>query len=83
MELRDTVDGMLSEDYEERFKAELDQLEIRCAKLDKTVEDWDAGQLGFEPKCSRELLMAQLGAMTAYANVLLERARAEGIDVSR
>ena len=33
MELKDTVDGMLSNNWEERLKAEYNQLKIRIEKL--------------------------------------------------
>lgn len=35
MELKDTVNGMLSEDYKERFVAEYQQTKIRYEKLKK------------------------------------------------
>ena len=41
MELKDTVEMMLSDDYKERFRAEYWQLKIRYDKLRKMVDNWD------------------------------------------
>lgn len=41
MELKDTVDMMLSNDYMERLKAEYYQAEIRYYALGKMLSDWD------------------------------------------
>ena len=35
MELKDTIDLMISSDYKDRFKAEYYQVKIRVEKLDK------------------------------------------------
>lgn len=41
MELIDTIEGMTSEDYKERFKAEYQQVEIRLNKLINFIESYD------------------------------------------
>lgn len=82
MELKDTIDGMLSDEYKERFKAEYQQLEIRTNGLNNMLESWKDGTLRFEPLCSKELLVAQLASMIAYQSILEERASIEGIDLS-
>lgn len=41
MELNQTVDLMLSDDYKDRLKAEYYQLFIRLNKLDRFIEDED------------------------------------------
>ena len=38
MELRDTIPGMLSLDYKERFTAEYEQLSIRASKLETFID---------------------------------------------
>ena len=38
MELKDTVDLMLSEDYRDRFKAEYQQVKIRKEKLEAYIK---------------------------------------------
>ena len=43
MELKDTVQQMLSEDYRDRFKAEYYQVKIRYDKLVDMLNRWDKG----------------------------------------
>ena len=77
--MKETVEGMLSADYKERFKAKLKQLTLRKFKLAGFVSNYD--NLDFKPHCSKELLERQIQAMHEYENILLERARIEGIDI--
>lgn len=79
MELKDTSCMMASSDYTERFKAEYHQLQIRIEKLTAMLSAWSAGELGFQPTCSYELLEAQLNSMKVYAHFLRERAAIENI----
>lgn len=81
MELRDTVPGMLSPDYKERFTAEYKQLSIRALKLETFLDNYRNGRLSFKPTCSIELLEQQLDIMKAYITVLEERAKIEGVNV--
>ena len=81
MELRDTIPGMLSLDYKERFTAEYEQLSIRASKLEIFLDNYRQGRLSFKPICSIELLKQQLDIMKAYMAVLEERAKIEGIHV--
>lgn len=48
MKLSDTIKGMTSEDYKERFRG-----------LMKMLDSYKAGTLPFKPKCSYELLYEQ------------------------
>lgn len=79
MELKDTVEMMLSDDYKERFRAEYLQLNIRFVKLQDMVNNWE--HLGFHPTLSREFYLIQIGVMKAYMRILEFRARAEGSDL--
>lgn len=79
MELIDTIGMMTSEDYKERFKAEVCQLDIRMGKLAHMLSAWEAGELDFQPACSFELLEAQLNGMKIYRHFLGVRAEIEGI----
>ncbi len=79
MELNETIDMMTSSDYEERFKAEWRQLQIRIGKLASMLSAWAAGELTFQPECPYDLLEAQLNTMKVYAHILQERAKIEGI----
>lgn len=82
MELKDTIQQMLSEDYRDRFKAEYYQVKIRYDKLVDMLDRWDKGQLLFSPTCPRELLWRQVTVMEDYMDLLIERSIAEGIDLS-
>ena len=81
MELRDTIPGMLSLDYKERFTAEYEQLSIRASKLETFIDNYRNGRLNFKPTCDLELLSRQLDIMKAYMAVLEERAKIEGVNV--
>ena len=81
MELKDTVELMISYDYNNRFKAERYQLDIRINKLQAMLEKYKNNQLDFVPKCSYELLNKQLEAMIEYRDCLLEREIIEDIDI--
>lgn len=81
MELKDTVKGMNSGDYKERFKAEYQQNVIRYKKLAVMLEKWDKGKLSFEPVCPRSIYNIQTKAMTDYISILEARAVMEGIDL--
>lgn len=82
MELKDTIQQMLSEDYRERFKAEYYQVKIRYDKLVDMLDRWDKGQLLISPTYPRELLWRQVTVMEDYMDLLIERSIAEGIDLS-
>ena len=75
MELKDTVDMMLSDDYTERFRAEYWQAKIRYNKLNMVLKLHDAGKLGFELNCPVELLRKQKKHMGKYIDILEHRAK--------
>ena len=79
MELKDTVEMMVSEDYKERFKAEYCQVKIRYEKLKYMLEKWDNELLDFVPTCPRSTYDMQIRAMSDYITVLEARAVMEGI----
>ena len=81
MELKNTVELMISSDYNNRFKAERYQLDIRINKLQAMLEKYRDNKLDFVPKCSYELLNKQLEAMIQYRDCLLEREIIEDIDI--
>ena len=82
MKLEDTVEMMKSDDFKERFKAEYYQVKIRADKLALMLEKYKSGTLPFEPKCSYELLFAQLVHMCCYMQSLEKRAEIEEIDLN-
>lgn len=79
MELKETVEMMLSEDYKERFKAEYYQVKIRLEKLEAMIKKYDAGTLDFTPTCPIELFRQQADYMNNYKVILEQRASYEGI----
>lgn len=81
MQLIDTVELMLSDDYKERFKGEYYQVKERYERLRRMVVRYQAGTLNFEPKCDLELLKSQLSAMRDYIYILEVRAQIEGVEL--
>ena len=81
MKLQDTIEMMTSDNYNERFKAEFLQLQIRIDKLEKMLKGYREGTLDFKPKCSYELLHKQLVFMRAYMEALDVRADIENIEL--
>lgn len=82
MELKDTVELMMSDDYKERFIAEYCQVKIRYGKLKYMLERWDNGVLDFTPTCPRSTYDLQISAMKDYIAVLEARAVMEGVMLS-
>lgn len=79
MELKDTVELMLSEDYKDRFKAEYWQTKIRADKLRFMLAKYASRELDFEPNCSYDTLHGQWVEMNGYLEYLEERAGIERI----
>lgn len=82
MELKDTIEGMLSDDYKERFKAEYKQLIIRLDRLETIIDKFYNDELDdFTLSCPIELLIDQSYIMDRYVEVLRKRASHEGINL--
>ena len=79
--LSETIELMTSENYDDRLKAEYEQLEIRIQGLAKMLVGYREGTLSFVPKCSYDLLRGQLRAMENYSSYLQDRAEIEGIEL--
>ena len=79
--LSETIELMTSENYDDRLKAEYEQLEIRIQGLAKMLVGYREGTLSFTPKCSYDMLNGQLRAMQMYSEYLQDRAETEGIDL--
>lgn len=79
MELKDTVEMMLSDDFRERFKGEYYQLKIRRDKLQAMMETYHS--LDFEPNTDFRTLWVQLTAMNSYLEQLIKRAELEKISL--
>lgn len=72
---------MVTADYKDRFVAEYVQVKNRYNGLMKMVEQWDDGSLPFTPPCPRETYNIQLRAMKDYMDILVVRAKIEGIEL--
>lgn len=80
MILAETINGMISEDYKERFIAEYQQIVIRYNGLKNMLKKWDKNELPFTPTCPRSTYNMQIKAMADYIAVLEARAVMEGIN---
>ena len=81
MELKDTIELMDGENYNDRFKAEYYQLKIRMLKLQAFLSKYKNNELSFIPNCSYDLLNGQFKVMDLYASYLEERALIENIEI--
>lgn len=81
MELKDTLTMMVSDDHNERLKAEYYQLWIRLAKLTNIILKYRLGKLDFELACPLDLLEEQAQAMLDYSKALFKRLSYEHIDL--
>lgn len=77
--LKKSADLMLSSDYKDRFVAEYIQINNRYENLRKMLENWDNGALCFIPTCPKEIYIFQLKFMKEYRDILIIRAKIEGI----
>lgn len=81
MELKDTIELMCSENYEDRFIAEFWQTCIRHDKLLNMICKYEAGTLEFEPKCPIDILKRQKRIMFKYLLCLAMRAEIENVNL--
>lgn len=82
--LSDTVEGMISGDYKERFKAEYAQVQLRYQKLKNfcnRIELAEVHKVGTAPvhDCPLSLLREQQKYMRKYLECLEKRAIIENI----
>lgn len=80
MELKDTINLMMSDDYKERFKAEYHQLKYRLEKLNALIIK-KSTRPEEVPDTSFLMLKQQAIIMEAYLKCLDDRARLENIQV--
>jgi hypothetical protein len=67
------------EDRKERFRKEYHELRERFQKLDMMIDQYEKGQLEFEPKCPIDLLKGQRSTMWNYLKILEQRSKIEEI----
>lgn len=83
MDLKDTYDYMISEDYKERFIAEYNQLVLRTRKLKNVIDAYREDRLKFTLDTPIELLEDQYKYMILYCGALVKRAKLyENIDLT-
>ena len=68
--------------YRDRMVIEYFDLKERAQKLAVMLDRWSRGALDFTPKCSPDLLNAQLDVMHAYLDILGERATVENVQLT-
>lgn len=86
-ELRETIQGMTSDDYKQRFIAEYEQTKIRYEKLKKLntkIEAQKRGHYNIDQKygCQYDVLREQQDAMWQYLHTLELRAVIENIELN-
>ena len=85
MELKETVDLMLSDDYKARLLAETQQLAIRGNKLSKLIDENIDIEKAVDPKIAADpgffLYVIQMRRMLDYFDVLKKRCLKEGIEI--
>lgn len=91
MELKDTIKGMTSEDYKERFIAEYQQTKIRYEKLKAFNTKIEASRRTSYEMCKKvpspthdcpeDILREQQSLMGQYLHILEVRAVIEGIEL--
>ena len=69
-------------EYRDRMIIEYFDLKERSQKLAMMLDRWSRGMLDFTPKCSPDLLNAQLDVMHAYLCILGERATVENVKLT-
>lgn len=79
MELKDTVNNMLSDDWKKRLLAEYQQAKIRLAGLEGYIYRITMEEAK-KPKCGINLLLAQKIQMKNYIVTLEKRMKKEGIE---
>ena len=73
MEIADTIEGMLSNDYKERLKAEYQQLSIRLKGVNRALLD--------EKVPYKDMLRIQRNYMVLYKDALGQRLDILGINL--
>lgn len=81
MKLKEIIILITSADYKDRFKAEYYLIKIKYEKLIAMCNKWDNGKLEFTPTCPREIYTYQIKAMKEYLDMLVIRAKIEGVDL--
>lgn len=73
MELKDTVERMLSSDYSERLRAEYDQASIRLEKLTEFLNKYEDDPKNIVLDCSVDMLYRTKFYLELYRNALQDR----------
>lgn len=79
LELKATIEFMVSKDYKKRFQGEYLQTFIRASRLKDMLDNWN--NLKFEPICPKDVYERQFNIMVEYLEILERRAKIEGISL--
>lgn len=80
MELKDTVQLMLSDDWRDRLKAEHLQLTIRLHNLSSFINAANRGEKKYKSERDKFAMKKQYGAMVEYTIALEHRMKFAGIE---
>jgi hypothetical protein len=83
MELKDTVDLMMSSDWKDRFVAEYLQTKIRYEKLHKLIVRREVGKVDFDTPIPLHSWMLQADFMGNYLHELEKQAVIHGIELPK
>ena len=73
MKLEDTVEGMLSDHYSERLRAEYDQASIRLEKLTEILDKYEDDPKSVTLDCPVDMLYRTKFYLELYRNALQDR----------
>ena len=83
MDLKDTIELMISEKWEDRFIAEYLQLKIRYEKLHKMIVGREVGKMTFNTPIPLESWKTQAQHMGLYLYELEKQAMIHGINLPK
>ena len=79
LELKATIEFMLSKDYKKRFQGEYLQTFIRATRLKDMLDNWNEQE--FKYICPKDVYERQFNIMVEYLKILERRAMIEGISL--
>ena len=83
MELKDTIELMISADWKDRFIAEYLQTKIRYEKLHKLIVKREVGKCDFNTQISLKSWRTQAYNMGQYLHELEKQAAIHGIELPK
>ena len=81
MELKDTVELMVSDDWKKRLQGEYYQVKIRKEALGERLRNMQGKSFTIDDAGEMNLLRRQYAAMNHYQTILLQRIKADLIPI--